>query len=210
MKRAERTPVGILGAGRLGQAMARTARRAGRPVVIANSRGPDTLTSVVATLGDGVSAATNTAATTSPPRTSSAPRAAGDNPEAACPSPLPPCPRTTAAMPVRPRHRPSGAATAAAGPMGTAPGSSTMTTGRSFSSAQSEWSVRGRGRNAPTGWTAAERGRSRAPRAGAANSIAGDRVAARRAGARDIPENRPAGSGRSVRHTPEPAASRGR
>ncbi len=58
MKRAERTPVGILGAGRLGQAMARTARRAGRPVVIANSRGPDTLTSVVATLGDGVSAAT--------------------------------------------------------------------------------------------------------------------------------------------------------
>ena len=58
MNRAERTPVGILGAGRLGQAMARTARRAGRPVVIANSRGPETLTSVVAALGDGVSAAT--------------------------------------------------------------------------------------------------------------------------------------------------------
>ena len=33
--------VGIIGAGRLGQAMARTARRAGRDVVIANSRGPD-------------------------------------------------------------------------------------------------------------------------------------------------------------------------
>jgi 3-hydroxyisobutyrate dehydrogenase-like beta-hydroxyacid dehydrogenase len=32
--------VGIIGAGRLGQAMARTARRAGRDVVIANSRGP--------------------------------------------------------------------------------------------------------------------------------------------------------------------------
>jgi predicted dinucleotide-binding enzyme len=38
--------------------MARTARRAGRPVVIANSRGPETLTSVVAALGDGVSAGT--------------------------------------------------------------------------------------------------------------------------------------------------------
>jgi lactate dehydrogenase-like 2-hydroxyacid dehydrogenase len=49
MKRADHTPVGILGAGRLGQAMARTARRAGRPVVIANRRGPESLTS----LGDG-------------------------------------------------------------------------------------------------------------------------------------------------------------
>jgi hypothetical protein len=50
--------VGIIGAGRLGQAMARTALRAGRSVVIANSRGPDSLTSVVSTLGDGVSAGT--------------------------------------------------------------------------------------------------------------------------------------------------------
>ena len=58
MKRADHTPVGILGAGRLGQAMARTARRAGRPVVIANSRGPESLTSVVAALGDGASAGT--------------------------------------------------------------------------------------------------------------------------------------------------------
>jgi len=33
-------PVGIIGAGRLDQAMARTALRAGRRVVIANSRGP--------------------------------------------------------------------------------------------------------------------------------------------------------------------------
>jgi predicted dinucleotide-binding enzyme len=57
MKRADR-PVGIIGAGRLGQAMARTARRAGRPVVIANSRGPESLTSVVAALGDGASAGT--------------------------------------------------------------------------------------------------------------------------------------------------------
>jgi 8-hydroxy-5-deazaflavin:NADPH oxidoreductase len=50
--------VGIIGAGRLGQAMARTALRAGRSVVIANSRGPESLTSVVSALGDGASAGT--------------------------------------------------------------------------------------------------------------------------------------------------------
>jgi predicted dinucleotide-binding enzyme len=50
--------VGIIGAGRLGQAMARTALRAGRRVVIANSRGPGSLGSVVSALGDGVSAGT--------------------------------------------------------------------------------------------------------------------------------------------------------
>ena len=50
--------VGIIGAGRLGQAMARTALRAGRSVVIANSRGPESLGSVVSALGDGVSAGT--------------------------------------------------------------------------------------------------------------------------------------------------------
>ncbi len=50
--------VGIIGAGRLGQAMARTALRAGRRVVIANSRGPESLSSVVSALGDGVSAGT--------------------------------------------------------------------------------------------------------------------------------------------------------
>lgn len=48
--------VGIIGAGRLGQAMARTARRADRSVVIANSRGPESLASVVSALGEGVSA----------------------------------------------------------------------------------------------------------------------------------------------------------
>jgi predicted dinucleotide-binding enzyme len=57
MKRADR-PVGIIGAGRLGQAMARTALRAGRPVVVANSRGPESLVSVVSALGDGASAGT--------------------------------------------------------------------------------------------------------------------------------------------------------
>ena len=50
--------VGIIGAGRLGQAMARTALRAGRRVVIANSRGPESLASVVSAHGDGVSAGT--------------------------------------------------------------------------------------------------------------------------------------------------------
>jgi hypothetical protein len=55
---ADRKRVGIIGAGRIGQAMARTALRAGRSVVIANSRGPESLTTVVSTLGDGVSAGT--------------------------------------------------------------------------------------------------------------------------------------------------------
>jgi predicted dinucleotide-binding enzyme len=58
MEAASRDRVGIIGAGRIGQAMARTVQRAGRPVVIANSRGPDSLTSVVSALGDGVSAGT--------------------------------------------------------------------------------------------------------------------------------------------------------
>ena len=50
--------VGIIGAGRIGQMMARIARRAGWQVVIANSRGPQSLGSVVQELGDGVSAGT--------------------------------------------------------------------------------------------------------------------------------------------------------
>src|SRR4029079_18369067 len=50
--------VGIIGAGRIGQAMAQTALRAGRRGVIANSRAPESLTSVVEALGDGVSAGT--------------------------------------------------------------------------------------------------------------------------------------------------------
>jgi len=50
--------VGIIGAGRLGQAMSWAAIRAGRSVVIANSRGPESLTSVVSVLGEGVSAGT--------------------------------------------------------------------------------------------------------------------------------------------------------
>src|ERR1700710_2154020 len=58
MAPANGTPIGIIGAGRIGQAMARTTLRAGRSVAIANSRGPESLTSVVSSLGDGVSAAT--------------------------------------------------------------------------------------------------------------------------------------------------------
>jgi predicted dinucleotide-binding enzyme len=55
---ADRDLLGIIGAGRLGQAMARTALRAGRRVVIANSRGPESLAPVVSALGGGVSAGT--------------------------------------------------------------------------------------------------------------------------------------------------------
>jgi predicted dinucleotide-binding enzyme len=58
MSTADSNRIGVIGAGRLGQAMARTALRAGHSVVIANSRGPESLTSVVSTLGDGVSAGT--------------------------------------------------------------------------------------------------------------------------------------------------------
>jgi predicted dinucleotide-binding enzyme len=50
--------VGIIGAGRLGQAMAKTALRAGRQIVMANSRGPESLASLVSTLGEGASAGT--------------------------------------------------------------------------------------------------------------------------------------------------------
>jgi predicted dinucleotide-binding enzyme len=49
------TDIGIIGAGRLGQAMARVAVRAGRSVVIANSRGPESLTSLASALGEGIS-----------------------------------------------------------------------------------------------------------------------------------------------------------
>jgi predicted dinucleotide-binding enzyme len=50
--------VGIIGAGRLGQAMAQTALRAGRQILMANSHGPESLASLVSTLGDGASAGT--------------------------------------------------------------------------------------------------------------------------------------------------------
>ena len=58
MQPADNKSVGIIGAGRIGQAMAHIAHRAGRQVVIANSRGPQSLTSVVEALGGGVTAGT--------------------------------------------------------------------------------------------------------------------------------------------------------
>jgi 8-hydroxy-5-deazaflavin:NADPH oxidoreductase len=58
MQPAETKSVGIIGAGRIGQTMARIARRAGRHVVIAHRGGPDSLTPVVEALGEGVSAGT--------------------------------------------------------------------------------------------------------------------------------------------------------
>jgi predicted dinucleotide-binding enzyme len=58
------TDIGIIGAGRLGQAMAHTALRAGRGVVLANSRGPESLAAVASqvgasagTIGDATAAA---------------------------------------------------------------------------------------------------------------------------------------------------------
>lgn len=51
-------PIGIIGAGQLGHALVRTARRADRPVVLANSRGPDSLASVITALGGGITAGT--------------------------------------------------------------------------------------------------------------------------------------------------------
>jgi hypothetical protein len=45
------TDIGVIGAGRLGQAMAQVAVRAGRSVAIANSRGPATMASLASGLG---------------------------------------------------------------------------------------------------------------------------------------------------------------
>jgi predicted dinucleotide-binding enzyme len=50
--------VGIVGAGHLGRAMARVALRAGRRVMLANSRGPGSLNDAVAELGARVAAGT--------------------------------------------------------------------------------------------------------------------------------------------------------
>ena len=58
MRAADTMSVGIIGAGRIGKAMAQIARRAGRQVVISNSRGPRSLSSLVQELGEGVSAGT--------------------------------------------------------------------------------------------------------------------------------------------------------
>jgi hypothetical protein len=58
MQAADTNRVGIIGAGHIGQVMARIALRAGREVVISNSRGPESLSQLVQELGGGVSAGT--------------------------------------------------------------------------------------------------------------------------------------------------------
>jgi len=58
--------IGILGAGHLGRAMARVALRAGRRVVLANTRGPDSLADVVSELGDHAVAGTVEQASNAP------------------------------------------------------------------------------------------------------------------------------------------------
>ncbi len=50
--------IGLIGAGHIGTAVAQNALRAGHQVVVSNSRGPETLTDLVASLGDGARAAT--------------------------------------------------------------------------------------------------------------------------------------------------------
>jgi 8-hydroxy-5-deazaflavin:NADPH oxidoreductase len=50
--------VGLIGAGRIGQAIAHIALRAGRQVVISNRQGPKSLTSLVEELGQGATAGT--------------------------------------------------------------------------------------------------------------------------------------------------------
>ena len=62
MQPVDNESIGIIGAGRIGKAIAQIANRAGRPVVISNSRGPASLVSVVEELGGGVTAGTVTEA----------------------------------------------------------------------------------------------------------------------------------------------------
>ena len=50
--------IGIIGSGNIGRAAARGLLAAGHPVLLSNSRGPDTLSDVVAELGDAAQAVT--------------------------------------------------------------------------------------------------------------------------------------------------------
>lgn len=52
------TTIGIIGAGNIGQAFAKALARAGIPVTIANSRGPESLRDIVRDLGPSVTAGT--------------------------------------------------------------------------------------------------------------------------------------------------------
>jgi predicted dinucleotide-binding enzyme len=53
------TTLGIIGAGNIGSTLARLALAAGYDVVLSNSRGPETLTDLIADLGGGARAATS-------------------------------------------------------------------------------------------------------------------------------------------------------
>ncbi|WP_425545946.1 NADPH-dependent F420 reductase [Agromyces neolithicus] len=64
MVRLSMTTIGIIGAGHIGSQVARAAIAAGYDVVIANSRGPETLAALVADLGENARAATATDAAT--------------------------------------------------------------------------------------------------------------------------------------------------
>ena len=55
---ADKTTVGIIGAGNIGRAIATQMLRAGQEVVIANSRGPESLGEVIESLGEGARAGT--------------------------------------------------------------------------------------------------------------------------------------------------------
>lgn len=50
--------IGILGAGQIGQAIARALARAGIPAILSNSRGPDSLADLVSGIGPGITAGT--------------------------------------------------------------------------------------------------------------------------------------------------------
>lgn len=52
------TPIGIIGAGAIGQAFAQQFLKAGYPVILSNSRGPESLTQLVKELGRGARAGT--------------------------------------------------------------------------------------------------------------------------------------------------------
>jgi predicted dinucleotide-binding enzyme len=96
--------VGIIGAGRLGQAIARTAVRTGRSVVIANSRGPDSLTSVVSETSPSPTAriAGSASGPDRPDHESSSPLVTSSvpsSPWAALAPPMSPGPRSTQANP---------------------------------------------------------------------------------------------------------------
>jgi 8-hydroxy-5-deazaflavin:NADPH oxidoreductase len=52
------TTIGLIGAGQIGSQIARLAVARGYPVVISNSRGPETLATLVAELGPNARAAT--------------------------------------------------------------------------------------------------------------------------------------------------------